>query len=314
MNNETWMKSLRGLLIAMTCALAGLPAFGAVELEEGVTYLKGAELYDPACAWEASLVGSITAKSKGDIALASAPATPAGVRLKVEIVRLTLERGPKKGTHEAIVRANIVRDGKLLATRDFQNDESFKTAKPACDALQALGSTLGKSIAEWAPRASRALMECGDECVGIHPDETIVIGAEVLIAGPDAINDSVRDECKWLSAMVALLVEEFNEYDEPIPRAKLEARPIDIEKYTGRRLVLRVKEIHALGGGGWTGPKWMSLSGELHDGKALVGTFESYANSSRSLTACGSVSSLSEESAELIANWLRSPTMGARLK
>jgi len=27
--------------------------------------------------------------------------------------------------------------------------------------------------------------------------------------------------------------------------------------YPGRRVVLRVNDVHALGGGGWSGPKWL---------------------------------------------------------
>jgi len=313
MNNETWMKSVRGLVMGLACALAGLPAWGAVELEEGVTYLKGAQLYDKTCSWEASLTGAVTARSKRGVELATAPATLTSVRLTVEIVSLTLERRPKEGIHEAVVRANMSRNGKLLASRDFQNDESFKTGASACDALLTLGSLLGKSIAEWAPTTSRALMECGDDCIGIHPDETIVIGAEVLPVSAESMSDTVRDECKWPSDMVNRLVKEFNGYEEPVPRTKLEARPIDIEKYLGRRLVLRVKDIHALGGGGFSGPKWMNLTGELYDGKSLVATFESYTNTGRGFTTCRSLGELSHHSAEIIAEWLRNPTMGARI-
>lgn len=307
------MKVVRACLVA-ACAGAALPAMAAVELEEGVAYLKGAQPFDPACTWEASLAGAVTGKSKGSVVAATAPATPASVRVTVEIVTLTLDRQPKGGTHEAIVRANIVRDGKLLATRDFRNDEWFKIAQPPCEALLKLGASLGESIAQWAPRMAEGLMVCGEGCTGIHPDETIVIAAEVLDAGPKAINDTVRVECKWPTKMVRRLVADFNEYEDPAPRAKLEARPIDIQAYPGRRLVLRVLEVHALGGGGFSGPKWMSLAGELHDGNALVGTFQSYTPSGRGLTTCRSVDSLTDSSIYLINQWLRTPTMGAMLR
>ena len=75
------------------------------------------------------------------------------------------------------------------------------------------------------------------------------MGAEVLVGSVDAINDTVRNDCRWPTAMVSRLIKAFNESDDPPPRAKLESRPIDIEKYPGRRLVLRLNEVHALGGG-----------------------------------------------------------------
>lgn len=308
------MKSLRTYLIAALCALAGLPAWAdPVGLEESVAYLPGAQPDDKACAWEADLVAAAVAGSNGAIARADKPATPADTRLVLEIARLSVTRKPGKGGETlAVVRGNLVRNGKLLATRDFQNDESFKNDQPACSALKILGASLGKNVSSWV--ATTSLMECGEDCAGIHPEETIVIAAEILLGGPEAINDTVRDECRWPTAMVTRLVKAYGEIDDPAPRAKLEARAIDIEKYPGRRLVLRVKDIHALGGGGLTGPKWMAMAGELRDGNALVASFYSYTTSGRGLTTCRSVDSLSDSTADMIVKWLLSPSMNAQLK
>jgi len=88
----------------------------------------------------------------------------------------------------------------------------------------------------------------------------------------------------------------------------------DIETYPGRRLVLRVNNVHALAGGGLSGPKWMAMSGELREGKLLVANFESYSSSGRGHTTCRSVDSLSDSTTGMIVAWLRSPTLGAKLK
>lgn len=101
--------------------------------------------------------------------------------------------------------------------------------------------------------------------------------------------------------------------NEPRPRVKLEARRIDIEKYTGRRLVLRVDEVHAIGGGGYTGPKWMDMSGELLEGNLLVASFKSHSTSGRGLTTCRSHDSLSDSTTDMIVNWLNSPSIDAKL-
>jgi hypothetical protein len=72
--------------------------------------------------------------------------------------------------------------------------------------------------------------------------------------------------------------------------------------------------VYALAGGGWTGRKWMAMSGELRDGNALVASFESYSSSLHGLRMCSSVDELSEGTTDLIVDWLNSPSLGAKLK
>ncbi len=312
MQDKTTMKSLRSLLMAAACAMAGLPAWGAIELQDSVTYLQGAQPSDKECAWEANMVSATLASARGAIVRGDKPAMPADTRLSLAVVSLGLIHKTSKSDYLVVIRANIVRNGKLLASRDFQGNESYKNERPSCPALLEISTSFGQNVSDWATKTS--LMPCGDDCVGIHPDEVIVTGAEIPATGPESLNDTVRDECAWPTAMVKRLVAAFNENDEPPPRAKLEARAIDIGKYPGRRLLLRVKEVHAVGGGGLSGPKWMSLTGELYDGKTLVASFDSYTSSGRGLTTCRSVDSLSDSTAEMIVNWLRSPSMGAQLR
>ena len=304
------MKPLRRILIGVLGVLVALPACAAIELTGGVDYLPGA-IPEEACTWEAGIESSAVAKSRNAVTLAGKATVTSGLRLSLQVAALKLSRGAKKSKYSATVRANVAYEGKLLATRDFQDDESFGNGESACDALRAVGASLGENVAQWV--FETRFMQCRDDCGGIHPDEPIAVGAHVLIGDADAINDTVRDECRWPTAMVARLVTAFNE-DEPRPRAKLESRAIDIEKYPGRRLVLRVNNVHAAGGGGLSGPKWMDMSGELWDGRSLVASFESHSTSGRGLTMCRSVDSLSESSADMIAKWLRSPTLDAKLR
>jgi hypothetical protein len=304
------MKTLRRILIGILHVLAALPACAAIELAEGVDYLPSATP-EEACTWEAGIASSAVAKSRNAVTLAGKATVTPGLRLSLQVAELKLSRGAKKSKYSATVRANVAYEGKLLATRDFQDDESFSNDQSACDALRVVGASLGESVAGWAFQTR--FMQCRDDCSGIHPDEPIAVGAQILIGDADAINDTVRDECRWPTAMVTKLVAAFNE-DDPPPRAKLESRAIDIEKYLGRRLLLRVNNVHAAGGGGLSGPKWMDMSGELWDGKSLVASFESHSTSGRGLTMCRSVDSLSDSSADMIAKWLRSPTLDAKLR
>jgi len=303
------MKSLRGILAASFCALVASTASAAIEIVEAVDYLPGATPQEE-CHWEAGVVQSSVTKSRNFVALASASSLGSSPRLSLQVVQLKLSRAAKKSEYSVVVRANVADADKLLATREFQEEDSFDNGRSGCDALRAIGASLGEAVGGWV--AQTRFMKCGIDCDGIHPDEPIVMGAQVLLGEADAINDTVRNDCRFPTAMVSLLVKTFNDYDPP-PRAKLESRAIDVQQYAGRRLLLRVHNVHALGGGGWTGPKWMDMSGELWDGKTLVGNFDAHTTSGRGLTTCRSVDSLSESAADKIVEWLRSPTLGASL-
>lgn len=303
------MRKLCSVFILIVFALARSLSWGAVQIEERINYLQGVQSDNLDCAWEASIVAAAIANSEGSITPVAKATADTGPKLSLRVIALKLASAAKD-EYAIRVRGDVTENGKLLATRDFDGEESVKGNQSACPVLNKIGTSIGESTAEWISQTR--FMECHEGCSGIHPDETIVVGEEILIGNADAINDTVRNECHWLTAMVSRIVNRFNE-NEPPPRAKLESRRIDIEKYTGRRLVLRVNEVHALGGGGITGPKWMDMSGELREGNLLVASFHSHTNSGRGLTTCRSLDSLSDSTTEMIVKWLNSPSIGAKL-
>ncbi|MGC4062297.1 MAG: hypothetical protein QM749_16190 [Aquabacterium sp.] len=302
------MHKLRHIFVLIVFALAKSPSWGAVQIEEKVSYLQGVQSDSPDCTWEPSIATAAITNAQGALTSAAKAATGTGPKLSLQVIKLG--NIPKKTGYTVSIRADVTEDGKLLATRDFNGEGTFKDKPSACPALNKIGTAIGESMGEWMSQTH--LMTCGEGCTGIHPDDTIVVGAEVLVGNPDAINDTVRNDCHFQTALVTKLVEAFNEGDTP-PRAKLESRGIDIEKYTGRRLILRVDDVHALGGGGYTGPKWMDMSGELREGNVLVGSFHSHTNSGRGLTTCRSLDSLNDSTVDMIVQWLNSPSIDAKL-
>ena len=254
------------------------------------------------------MVAAAITNSEGAITSAAKATAGTGPRLSLQV--MAFSREAKKSRYAMRIRADVTEDGKLLATRDFDGEGSFKDNQSACPALNKTGKSIGESAGEWMSQTH--FMACHEGCSGIHPDETIIVGDTILIGADDAINSTVRDECHWPTAMVSRIVKAFNENEQP-PRAKLESRQIDIEKYAGRRLVLRVNNVHAVAGGGLSGPKWMNMSGELREGNALVASFQSHSTSGRGLTTCRSVDSLSDDTTEMIVKWLNSPSIDAKL-
>ena len=76
---------------------------------------------------------------------------------------------------------------------------------------------------------------------------------------------------------------------------------------------LHVENIHALAGGGYCGPKWMAMSGELREGNLFVASFQSHSTLGRGLTTCRSLDSLSDDTTDMIAKWLNSPSIDAKI-
>jgi len=78
-------------------------------------------------------------------------------------------------------------------------------------------------------------------------------------------------------------------------------------------LVLRVNNMHASGGGAMSGPKFLNISGELWDGPSKVATFTFNKWTLAGITTCRAVDSLVDAAAYTIADWLRTPTIDAKL-
>lgn len=304
------MKSLSSTLLAVVLATTAPFSWGTTTLSENLTYADGVKREEPAasCAWESSVTSTALTRAKGNSVLSSDSGV-SGFGLSLHIIRFSSTTSAKKSEYAVVMRADMKHDGKLVATQEFEDDASSKNPQPGCDALQVLGRSLGERIADWVVQTR--FPECKEGCIGIHPDEPIVVGAEILIGSVDALNDTVRNECGvWTTDMAARIAKAFNETE---PRAKIEIKAVDIEKYPGRRLLLYVDSVHALGGGGLTGPKWMTMRGELREGTFLVGSFKSNSLRGRGLTTCRSLESLSDHTTSMITEWLKNPSLGSSL-
>lgn len=305
------MKSLRGVLVSLACAWLALPAFGAVELDPRVVYKPGLASDDAACEWEPGVAAAVRQKAGAALLAADAPPAVPVRKLSLQVIRYELTRWEKKSQYLVGVRADVTEGGKLVATRDFQYHDSFRNEKPGCDTLKYIGSYLGGEVGKWIQPAS--FMECGEACTGIHPDEPIALAAEVEFANPEGVKEAIRTECRFPAKLVDQLLVDFNGIDYPPQRAKLELRP-ELKDFKGRRLILRAHDVHALAGMSFTGPKWMTMSGELREGDVTVASFSTRVSTGRGgFTVCGTVDSLSSSTVWLIVQWLRGPTLNASL-
>lgn len=81
----------------------------------------------------------------------------------------------------------------------------------------------------------------------------------------------------------------------------------------GRWLELTISEVHAPGGGPFSGPKWMAVSGTLHDRGKVIGSFRAKRISTGVRSTCGSLAKIATVIGRDIASWLTAPSMNAEI-
>ncbi len=135
----------------------------------------------------------------------------------------------------------------------------------------------------------------------LQAQEQILIPKTVPYLDASAVNDGIRQSCDWNTQLSEFIVKDAKGLavisDQPLPQAGQ------------RSLSMVVTHVHAIAGGGFTGPKWAVVRGELHDGDKLVGSFSMQRTGHGKLTICSTLNSLAKELGEDIADWLHHPSL-----
>lgn len=118
-------------------------------------------------------------------------------------------------------------------------------------------------------------------------------------------NEAVRKECDWNTKLSANIAQSAG--------SGVTVTDLDVSQLSGRVLTMKITLVHSIGGGGFTGPKWAAVHGELRDGDKLVGSFDAHQQTSVSFTACGALNRVGRALGDDIADWLKAPTLDARL-
>jgi len=138
-------------------------------------------------------------------------------------------------------------------------------------------------------------------------------GASVKVQNPvpyakDAdVPEKARAECELGEKLATFLAE----YDSGVELVS--GKPSG-----GRVLGMEITNVHAPGGGAFSGPKWMEVKGTLRDGGKTVGSFRAKRYSTGGAFAtfkgtCSIVGRCAKAIAKDIAEWLESPTRNAAL-
>jgi hypothetical protein len=130
----------------------------------------------------------------------------------------------------------------------------------------------------------------------------VQIPRSISIAPNAGATGAVQQECQLQTAVPAA-----------IQQAAADAQLVDAPAKGGRWLELTITEVHAPGGGLFSGPKWMAVSGKLHDRGKVVGSFRAKRVSTGARSTCGSLQKIATVIGQDVALWLSAPSLNAEI-
>lgn len=100
-----------------------------------------------------------------------------------------------------------------------------------------------------------------------YSKDKLSIQAEVPFGRPANVPGNIRAECDLNKKMHDLLEAEFERNDVEVVTVD------DISKANGKALEVTIEHLSGFGGGGWSGPKHMEMSGKLVQNGKKIGSF-----------------------------------------
>jgi hypothetical protein len=153
----------------------------------------------------------------------------------------------------------------------------------------------------------------GDEGSREVSGEPIAVQKEIEFAEGSNVREAVKSECE-LQTMTPEFVEQFGRQRGLNVQLVEDLGTTDID----RKFVIEITEVHAPGGGAFSGPKWMVAEGILIENGREVASVRSRRNTTGGYFAaykgtCDIVGRCSEAIGDDFARWLENPEDGARL-
>jgi hypothetical protein len=140
--------------------------------------------------------------------------------------------------------------------------------------------------------------------------EPVKIRRSIPFATNAAVPPAVRDQCALQTKVPEFILEAAGGAVELVDGAP--------NRLKGRVLELEITEVHAPGGGAFSGPKWMTVKGDLYDRGKSIGSFRAKRVSTGGAFGgfkgtCAIVGRCSKAIGQDIAAWLGSPSANALL-
>ena len=125
-----------------------------------------------------------------------------------------------------------------------------------------------------------------------------------------AVPQAVRDQCELQTKVPEFIAASAGSSVELVDGA--------VSRKSGRVLEMEITEVHAPGGGAFSGAKWMTVNGTLYDRGKSIGNFRAKRFSTGGAFGgfkgtCAIIGRCSKAIGEDIARWLAAPTANANL-
>ncbi|HJV91930.1 MAG TPA: hypothetical protein VJ572_00570 [Azonexus sp.] len=285
---KTFLLSLLLLSTSVVNAAPAQPIYVASTVPYTGPAADGATALGPDCPWDERLVKYLAKSSGNRVVVHPKPMEAQGQKLI-----LTAKLGPTVGAGEKLapgwieVRGSLVDEtGKSLGDFGFRDDR-YSGSLHKCKEAVRLAEGLGDSIADWLE----------------EPKPGIKIAETINTRQEDTIAPEIKKSCPWNTELPGYLSGYGNVYRVAE----------DINTAPGKKLILTIVDSRLLGGGLYTGSKWLTVTGSLIENGHEIGSFVAMRHSFRAWTGCGISDRLSYELAYDISNWLQSPSLNARL-
>jgi hypothetical protein len=124
-----------------------------------------------------------------------------------------------------------------------------------------------------------------------------------------AVPDAVRSQCELQTKVPEFIAQSAGSSVELAD---------GVSRKAGRVLEMEITEVHAPGGGAFSGPKWMTVNGTLYDRGKQIGSFRAKRFSSGGAFgafkgSCAIIGRCAKAIGQDIAGWLAAPTPNALL-
>ena len=132
----------------------------------------------------------------------------------------------------------------------------------------------------------------------------ITIAAKIPYLNDGVASPAIRAECTWNSDVPAAIVAKS--------KGGVVSTDQDLASVHGRKLTVTVVNLHAAGGGGFSGPKWIAMRGELNEDGKVLGNFDFRRTTSHGrMTTCATLDYIGKALTQDILKWLKNPTTNA---
>ena len=139
--------------------------------------------------------------------------------------------------------------------------------------------------------------------------DTVTMSKSIPFAEDSGATDSVKEDCGFETRLPNYIKKAAKKRVD----IKMSAEPLDSAE--GRVLFLETTKVFALGGGGYSGSKSVTVSGELKENGEVIGSLTARRHTMFGMMpgTCSILKRVAKKLGQDIAAWLAQPTMDAKL-